>query len=145
MGEILVYLIFFILGVLINVISTVPLIGLFFLICVGLRLITGFYFSGWLGSVLFLVFVGGILVIIFYLGLFGNYYKFKNYLLISFVLIMILTPKLFFSFNKKFNYGENSDFFFNPRFYILVGILLFLTLCATRKILNLGRALRRFC
>lgn len=124
--------------------SFLTLCGVFFLFSTFLRIIIGFFHSGWLAVILFLIFIGGILIILLYLGMFGNYFNLRTvggvYLFFLFFLIPISLERE----NFLFSTGDSSLNFYNILFLGLVALLLFFLLKGIRKILGIGRAMRRF-
>lgn len=144
MGEI--YFIFFIffLIYLIASKSFIMLISFFFLISFFCSLIISWFITGWLGLISFLIFIGGILVFLFYLGIFGNYYSLNKNIFIVFFLYIFGFSFSFLSKKLIFRFGNSSDFFFSWVFFFLVSSFLFFFLVVVRKIKGFGRSLRRF-
>lgn len=143
MVEIFFVLICFILSLLVRLSSLLGFIGVFFLLRATVSLARRYIFSGWAGVVVFLVFNGGILVIALYLGLFGKYYKFFKYLGLLLLTCFLFRQVSWFCLSKNFNYGERSDFFYKPSYFIFTGVVLFFSLFFIRKATGVGRALRR--
>jgi hypothetical protein len=80
----------------------------FFFFSVFLSLVVGFYCRGWLGILCFLVFIGGILVILFYLGMYGTYYSLFKWGYVVYFILVLFFP-LDFLFEKYLvGFGETS-------------------------------------
>lgn len=116
----------------------------FFIFSVVISLLIGFYRRGWLGVISFLVFIGGILVILFYLGIYGTYYSLVELSRIFLFGIIIFFPIVFFSEQYFFRIGEISISFLNILYLGLISLLLYFLLRSVRKILGVGRAMRSF-
>nr|YP_009391121.1 NADH dehydrogenase subunit 6 [Macrostomum lignano]ARW59243.1 NADH dehydrogenase subunit 6 [Macrostomum lignano]ATA64825.1 NADH dehydrogenase subunit 6 [Macrostomum lignano] len=144
MGEIFFLVVFLNIGFLFFFNSFLYIIGSFFLICLGSSGLVSFYFLGWLGIVLFLVFVGGILVIVFYLGIYGNYYSFSNQFFSLIYLIFFTFPSIFITQNNSFSFGEYSDFYLNFLVFVLISGFLFLVLFSISKMVGYGSSLRSY-
>lgn len=97
-----------------------------------------------MGSVVFLVFIGGILVILFYLGMYGNYYKLSNLGIFFVWLLLLFLPLTFNKFIFINSTGESSLTFYVLIFLSLLSLFLFFLLKGIRKILGVGRAMRSF-
>lgn len=120
------------------------LCGIFFLFSILLRINVGIYHSGWIAIILFLVFIGGILIILFYLGMFGNYFNIKFIGNILFFFLLLVIPPVFYIKKKINSTGDSSLNFYKIIFLGGVSILLFFLLNGIRKILGIGSAMRRF-
>ena len=143
MPEIYLLILFVIFVFLIYAAAVIRIIFLFFLFSFTISIIVGYLFSGWVARVIFLVFVGGILVIIFYLGMFRKFYSFVDSVPVVFF-ILVFFNSLNFIFIKVNNIGESSKYFFKFSYFFLIGGLLFSVLFLVSKIIGRGRSLRRF-
>lgn len=144
MVEILLLVSLFVLIMVSSAWSSVVIVSLFFLSSLFLRVLIGVLFSSWLGIVFFLVFIGGILVIVFYLGMYGRFYRFNHKIFYLIFSLLILYPVNIIFREKIIGFGESSDFFYKCSYYVIISTFLFLVLFSTRKILGLGSSLRRF-
>ena len=90
------------------------------------------------------MFVGGILVFLFYLGIFGHYYKFtQGYSFFGGVITVLFFFEVIHCVLVK-SLGEFSDFYFSWLFFSLIRGVLFFVLILVSKLNGYGRALRRF-
>lgn len=144
MGEILIFMLLVSIFGFFLITSFLFFCAQFFLFSVFLSLILGFYRRGWLGILAFLVFIGGILVILFYLGMYGTYYSLFNSSQRIFLFLLLFLPVCYFKDFYISNLGENSLGRFNIFFLGLISLFLYFLLFGVRKILGVGSAMRRF-
>ena len=116
----------------------------FFLFSVFLSIIIGFYHSGWIGILVFLVFIGGILIILFYLGMYGKYFNISSLGSVFILFTLLILPVNLSKEINIYSTGESSMTFFRILFLGGLAVLLFFLLNGIRKILGIGRAMRSF-
>nr|YP_009186006.1 NADH dehydrogenase subunit 6 [Tetartopeus terminatus]ALO71199.1 NADH deshydrogenase subunit 6 [Tetartopeus terminatus] len=125
-----------------------------------ITMITGLIsFNFWFSYILFLIMIGGMLVLFIYMTSIASneYFKYSNSLLLMMIITMMTTIYLYFTYDKMImNYlNMNQDFLNNYNFYLsmskfinypsnlimfLMIIYLFITLIAVVKIckINMG-------
>lgn len=93
---------------------------------------------------IFLVFVGGILVILIYLGMYGKYYKISYLGRIFIWMLLVIIPLNFEKEVFVFSTGERRMTIKKVYFLGILAVFLYFVLKGMSKILGVGSAMRSF-